>query len=188
VKVAEIGRETIGGIGIVTTIMTKIKAGIDIRIAITVAEMGRETIGGTGIDTMIVLKRKAGIGIDIRIAIIAITTITVMTEEVVPASTLSTRRVTGVPTKKEANRIAAARTIRRTMKDTDGNAETKTKMKLEDVITNVAKTMTKNDIESTTNITSGIGRRRATPLEKEETTIAAIKSGIVVVEVEARLA
>jgi hypothetical protein len=181
VKVAEIGRETIGGIGIVTTIMTKIKAGIDIRIAITVAEMGRETIGGTGIDTMIVLKRKAGIGIDIRIAIIAITTITVMTEEVVPASTVSTRRVTGVPTKKEAVRM-----IRRTMKSMDGNAETK--MKLEDVITNVAKTKTKNDIESTTNITSGIGRRRATPLEKEETTIAAIKSGIVVVEVEARLA
>jgi hypothetical protein len=74
------------------------------------------------------------------------------------------------------------------MKNMDGNVETETKMKLEDVITNVAKTKTKKGIESTTNITSGIGRRRATRLASEETTIAAIKSGIVAVEVEARLA
>jgi hypothetical protein len=200
VKGAEIGREAIGGIGIGTTIMTKRKVGIDIRIAITVAEMGRETIGGTeieidiqiaittttGIGTTIILKRKTGIEIDIRIAIIAITTkTTVTTEEAVPASTVSTRRVTGVRTKNEANRIAAVRTRRRTMKNVDGNAETK--MKLEDVITN-GKTKTKNDIESTTSITSEIGRRRATPLAKEETTIAVVKSGIVLVEVEARLA
>jgi hypothetical protein len=40
----------------------------------------------------------------------------------------------------------------------------------------------KNEIESATNITSGVGGRRAT-LANEETTIAAIKSGIVAVAV-----
>jgi hypothetical protein len=175
------------------------------------AEIGRETIGGIEIGTMIILKRKAGITIGIRIAI------TVMTEEV--ASTVITKRVKRVPTKKEADRIAAVETIRRTMKDIDGGAEAKmkledvatngvktktnaeakmkledmtmnlvktktnaeAKMKLEDVDMNMAKTKTKNDIERAANITSGIGGRRTT-LANEETTIAAIKSGIVVVE------
>jgi hypothetical protein len=153
------------------------------------AEIGRETIGEIGTGTMIILKRKAGIEIDIRIVIM------VMTEEVA----VSTRRVTGVTTKKVVDRIAAVRMIRRTMKNIDGGVEirmkledvtmngVKRKMKLEDGDMNVAKTKTMNDIERATNVTSGIGVRRTTPAN-EETTIAAIKSGIVAVEVEARLA
>jgi hypothetical protein len=105
VRGAKIGRETIGGTGIGTMIVLKGIAGIGIDIQIAISTT-------TGIGTMIMLKRKAGIKIDVRIEIIAIpTTITVMTEETVPASTVSTRRVTGVPTKKEANRIAAVWTI-----------------------------------------------------------------------------
>jgi hypothetical protein len=110
-----------------------------------------------------------------------------MTEEAVPASVVSTGRVTGVPTKIEADRIIAMWMISRTMKNTDGGAETK--RNLEGVNMNVAKAKTKakNAPESTTNITSGIGGRGAT-LANEETRIAATKSGIVAVAVEARLA
>jgi hypothetical protein len=140
---------------------------------------------------MILLKRK--VQIDIRIAITTITTIRVMTEEAVPASVVSTGRVTGVPTKIEADRITAMWMISRTMKNTDGGAETKMNLEVVNVNANTnmnvakAKTKAKNAPESTTNITSGIGGRRAT-LANEETTIAATKSGIVAVAVEARLA
>jgi hypothetical protein len=238
VKGAEIDRETIGGIGIGigTMIVLKRKAGIgvDIRIAVTTITGSGTNImlkikagigmmimlkrkAGTGIGTMIVLKGKAGIAIDTRIAI---RTITAMTEEAVRVSAVSTRKVTGVPTKEEADRITAVgtmitvmtekavpastvstgrvtgvptkkgavRTIRLTMKSLDGGAEIK--MKVEDVKMEVAKTKTKtkNGTESTTNITSGIGGRKAT-LTNEETTIAAIKSGIVTAGVvEARMA
>jgi uncharacterized cupredoxin-like copper-binding protein len=106
-----------------------------------------------------------------------------MTQKTVPASSASTTRVTGIPTKKEVDRIAVVRTIRRTMKSLDEGDETK--MKLEDVNMNVAKTKTKNGIESTTNITSGIGGRKTTLVNEEKTT-AAIKSGIVTVGVEAK--